>query len=631
MPENSPGSPARIAFSYQRVSSREQAKKGKKGIARQHEDFAPFCERHGLTPNPDPIKDEGLSAYHAKHVKKGNLGGFIRAAQDKKIPWGSVLVVEDWSRFSRRKASHSHEMLQSLWSTGCALAWVREDVVITRERFDSDQVLRIKLDLAIEAAHNFSAGLSKTNSQVWALREKEYFDSGTKFLSMSSAPDWVRVNADKTDFEENERAEWMREIFRLRAEGMGSKQIAFAMNDLGRTMSEGGSFSEARVGRILRDRRLIGEKVFKSGRSAKGYFPRVIRTKLWETVQALVDAKPGGTGRGDTCNNILQGLTQCTCGGTLSWQGAHKDKTTGEYRYAYLVCMNQRNGTCTAPKGNWKYDEELLVHALMDARWEDLFSAPRDTKKIAELQNQLKDQEAEIDLLQETVDNNAANLAVAMGSKDFDAEAIKLMTGIGKNAKKTLSKAQAVADETSRQIELLNFAPSGDDMKKEVQIRTKEFLDNLHDKEQRRAFNNWTNTLGVVVEITHTGQMRFMKNGGVEQLDVYREGDTIVLDQAQQDAAVFGATPEQSQDLASKVQSDIEKIKDQKDKLRRESNYECQKITEKERGKRLEELEEFRRKTFEFIESRDKARAENPPFSEWPQPGKTWDVTTKSN
>ena len=104
-------------------------------------------------------------------------------------------------------------MLQSLWSTGCALAWVREDVVITREQFDSDQVLRIKLDLAIEAAHNFSAGLSKTNSQVWNLREKEYFDSGTKFLSMSGAPDWLRVNDDETDFEENERAEWMREIF----------------------------------------------------------------------------------------------------------------------------------------------------------------------------------------------------------------------------------------------------------------------------------------------------------------------------------------------------------------------------------------------------------------------------------
>ena len=219
MPAPSLSSTARIAFSYQRVSNRKQAGEGKKGIARQGEDY--------------------------------------------KIPWGSVLVVEDWSRFSRRKASHSQQMFHALWGLGCALAWVREDVVITRERFDSDQLLRIKLDLAIEAAHSFSAGLSKTINQVWDLREKEYFESGTKFVSMSSAPDWVRVNDDKTDFEENERADWMREIFRLRAEGMGAKQIALAMNELGRTMSERGSFSEGRVGRILRDRRLIGEKTFK--------------------------------------------------------------------------------------------------------------------------------------------------------------------------------------------------------------------------------------------------------------------------------------------------------------------------------------------------------------------------------
>ncbi len=129
-----------------------------------------------------------------------------------------------------------------------------------------------------------------------------------------------------------------------------------------------------------------------------------------------------------------------------------------------------------------------------------------------------------------------------MGSKDFDVEAIKLMTGIGKDAKKILANAQAAADEISRQIEVLSLALSGDDMKKEVLRRTKDFLDNLEDKEQRRGFNNWANTLGVVVEITHTGQMRSMKDGGVEQLNAYREDDTIVLDQTRQDAPVLGVT-----------------------------------------------------------------------------------------
>ena len=96
----------------------------------------------------------------------------------------------------------------------------------------------------MQVAHDFSKSLSTTINQVWDLREKEWSESGIKFLSMSSAPDWVRVNSDETDFEENERADWMREIFQLRKEGMGAKQIALAMNALGRTMSEGGSFSE---------------------------------------------------------------------------------------------------------------------------------------------------------------------------------------------------------------------------------------------------------------------------------------------------------------------------------------------------------------------------------------------------
>ena len=117
------------------------------------------------------------------------------------------------------------------------------------------------------------------------------------------------------------------------------------------------------------------------------------------------------------------------------------------------------------------------------------------------------------------------------------------MSGVGTDAKKTIAKAEAVAEELSRQIEVMSFTPSGSDIKEEVLRRTSEFLDNLEDKEKRLAFNNWANTLGLEIEITHsTGQMRLKKNDGgfVLQLDVHREGETIVLDQTRQDAALCG-------------------------------------------------------------------------------------------
>ena len=47
-------------------------------------------------------------------LRKGNLGGFLQARRDDLIPVGSVLVVEEWDRFSRRAASVSERMLHEM-------------------------------------------------------------------------------------------------------------------------------------------------------------------------------------------------------------------------------------------------------------------------------------------------------------------------------------------------------------------------------------------------------------------------------------------------------------------------------------------------------------------------------------
>ena len=102
------------------------------GLARQEDLFEPFCERHDLIPNKDRAIDEGLSAYHGLHYRKGNLGGFLEARRDGYIPAGSVLVVEEWDRFSRRAASVSERMLYEMWELDLALGIVSQNQIITR-------------------------------------------------------------------------------------------------------------------------------------------------------------------------------------------------------------------------------------------------------------------------------------------------------------------------------------------------------------------------------------------------------------------------------------------------------------------------------------------------------------------
>lgn len=58
------------------------------------------------------LKDEGLSAYHQRHVTQGALGVFLRAVEDGKIKYGSVLVVEGLDRLSRADSIQAQAQAQ---------------------------------------------------------------------------------------------------------------------------------------------------------------------------------------------------------------------------------------------------------------------------------------------------------------------------------------------------------------------------------------------------------------------------------------------------------------------------------------------------------------------------------------
>ena len=163
------------------------------GLERQEDKFLPFCERHGLIPNKDRVIDEGLSAYHGLHYRKGNLGGFLQARRDGLIQAGSVLVVEEWSRFSRRKASVSERMLHEMWELDLALGLVTQNQIITEESYNSDAGQALILKVLQIQANEDSEAKSRHIKNVWQQRWNNYRETGEKFLSMSDAPKWLVI------------------------------------------------------------------------------------------------------------------------------------------------------------------------------------------------------------------------------------------------------------------------------------------------------------------------------------------------------------------------------------------------------------------------------------------------------
>ncbi len=89
-----------LVYSYMRFSDPRQAA-GHSG-ERQRAYAARWAEEHGLLLDDTlSLKDEGLSAYHQKHIKSGALGVVLAAVDAGRVPIGSVLVVEGLDRLSR--------------------------------------------------------------------------------------------------------------------------------------------------------------------------------------------------------------------------------------------------------------------------------------------------------------------------------------------------------------------------------------------------------------------------------------------------------------------------------------------------------------------------------------------------
>ena len=101
------------------------------------------------------------------------------------IPAGAVLIVEEWDRFSRRKASVSERMLHEMWELDLALGVGRQDVIITEQSYNANIGQSVLLKVLQNEANEDSAKKSRRIKAVWRERWERYRETGEKFLSMS--------------------------------------------------------------------------------------------------------------------------------------------------------------------------------------------------------------------------------------------------------------------------------------------------------------------------------------------------------------------------------------------------------------------------------------------------------------
>lgn len=107
------------------------------------------------------LRDEGLSAFHQRHVKQGALGVFLRAVEDGRIAAGSVLVVEGLDRLSRAEPIQAQAQLAQIVNAGITVVTASDGREYNRARLKAQPMDLVYSLLVMIRAHEESDTKSK--------------------------------------------------------------------------------------------------------------------------------------------------------------------------------------------------------------------------------------------------------------------------------------------------------------------------------------------------------------------------------------------------------------------------------------------------------------------------------------
>ncbi|WP_231597941.1 recombinase family protein [Synechococcus sp. CBW1002] len=486
-----------LAVSYQRVSTGEQVGEARSGLDRQAAAFAAFCSRHGLTPAPAAVVDEGVSAFKGRHRREGGLAAFIAAAMAGHWPMGTILVVEDLDRFSREVASRQQALLLGLFDAGVALGVCRDDRIVDRDIYDTNLAVRLMLTIRADAAHDYSAKLSERIDASWRHRRERSLQ-GEKIAGFK--PFWC--GWDGADYVLNTHAATVQRMTQLCLDGLGLIRIAQALNAEGFRTAKGRTWAYANVHKVISDPRIVGDRPWSDGTVVPGYFPAVITRAEFDRCHKLItlrNSRKGQVGKGDAIRNLFQGHSYCTCGRLLSYQS--RRSRSGETLYEYLTCVGKRHGHCDSQ--NVKYDEELILRALMRERWRHYFTASDRRHEDRKLRQKILAAEAEVAKHQAQAERYQAQLGSLLGEGRLSAKAANLIAAQVDQALAAASEAQEALQALQRRQAEMGAHLTGLELEEAIHGQVEKFIaESLQQPEVRQRFNAWLLASGVRITAT---------------------------------------------------------------------------------------------------------------------------------
>lgn len=303
-------------YSYLRFSSLKQATGT--SIDRQLDYAQRWAAEHGMVLDESlTMRDEGLSAYHQKHVKSGALGAFLAAIDEGRIPAGSVLIVEGLDRLSRADPIDAQAQLTQIINAGVTVVTAGDGKQYSREKLKANPMDIIYSVLVMVRANEESETKSKRVKA--AIRKHcEAWQAGGKMTAgrMGRPPSWLRWDDGKWAIIE-ERAAGIRAAIDLFERGWGHFKITEAL--LERKLNLGtGAPNSNQLYRIIRNPALKGVKTIElegETHELADYYPALVSAAQWASLQEAMDRRTrAGSGGPGKFVGMLTGAGITICG-----------------------------------------------------------------------------------------------------------------------------------------------------------------------------------------------------------------------------------------------------------------------------------------------------------------------------
>jgi len=343
-------------YSYIRFSDARQATGA--SVARQRDFAQRWADEHGLALDDElSLRDEGLSAFHQRHVRKGALGVFLAAAEAGRIEADSVLLVESLDRLSRAEPLTALAQLTGIIDAGIAVVTAADRKIYTRAGLRESPMDLLHSLLVMIRAHEESA--TKSRRVLDAIRRQVHgWVAGTYrgLVRTGATPGWLRVVGGAWQLVP-ERAAAVRAAVQMAMAGLGAARIAQQLHADGLSLGAVAPTS-GHLSRLLLSPALVGDKVIVldgERYTLADYYPALLDRAGWAALQAALAQRSRKAVRGQIPSVLTgTGVTFCGyCGGPMKGQTmASKRAADGTLSDGHrrLQCSRVNSGdSCPVP------------------------------------------------------------------------------------------------------------------------------------------------------------------------------------------------------------------------------------------------------------------------------------------